>query len=102
MAGVQTCSLPSSTDLVGELPRSNGQTTAWPSRARVRVTKESKGGAWKSLNLNSETAPPATCSHCTAQAARSGRDRKSPRLQSTHLCPPHALLCPQKKRDPAS
>src|SRR5258705_11100429 len=33
------------TDLVGELPRSNGQTTAWPSRARVRVTEEEIGRA---------------------------------------------------------
>jgi hypothetical protein len=36
------------TPLVGELPRSNGQTTAWPSapsRARVRVMQEVNAGA---------------------------------------------------------
>src|ERR1700688_4366103 len=42
------------TPLVGELPRSNGQTTAWPaapSRPR-KVDGRGKRGARKSINLN--------------------------------------------------
>src|SRR6202051_405436 len=47
------------TPLVGELPRSNGQTTAWPaapSRTRVAGVKGNRG-ARKSINLNPDPDP---------------------------------------------
>src|ERR1700692_3543766 len=52
-AGAPRCCF-GATPLVGELPRSNGQTTAWPaapSRPR-KVDGRGKRGARKSINLN--------------------------------------------------
>src|ERR1700676_5128422 len=47
------------THLVGELPRSNGQTPAWPSApSRVRVIDKVNAGARKSINLNSVNLNP--------------------------------------------
>src|ERR1700692_2551685 len=71
------------TPLVGELPRSNGQTTAWPSApSRVEAGGRGKRGARKSINLNSDPGGPSRSSSIApAETILAAADSSAPTRQ---------------------
>src|SRR6202521_2885882 len=82
-AGAPRCCF-GATPLVGELPRSNGQTTAWPaapSRTREADGRANRGGR-KSINLNSDPGGPSRSSSIApAETILAAADSSAPTRQ---------------------